>query len=115
MTPTILKGLAMGLAEVIPGVSGGTIAFITGIYERLLNCIKAFNPSLINIYRHSGIKGIWEAIDGNFLFFLVGGMALGVVSGIFGVTYLLEEYPAPLWGFFFVLILASSVYIGSQI
>jgi len=115
MLSTIFKGAAMGVAEVIPGVSGGTIAFITGIYERLLNCIKVINPSLINIFKTDGVKGVWQAIDGNFLLMLLVGMLTGVVIGIFGVTYLLEEYPSPVWGFFFGLIIASSIYIGKQI
>lgn len=115
MISFILKGAAMGIAEVIPGVSGGTIAFITGIYERLLLCIKAINPSLITAFRKEGIKGIWTAIDGNFLFLLIGGMLVGIVTGIFGVTYLLDNYPTPVWGFFFGLILASSIYIARQI
>ena len=105
----------MGVAEVIPGVSGGTIAFITGIYERLLNSIKSVNPSLLGTYKDDGIKGVWNAIDGNFLVMLLGGMVVGIIIGIFGVTYLLEEYPTPVWGFFFGLIIASSIYIGKQI
>lgn len=115
MISTILKGAAMGIAEVIPGVSGGTIAFITGIYERLLLCIKAINPSLISTFRNNGVKGVWEAVDGNFIAMLVGGMLVGIVTGIFGVTYLLAEYPTPVWGFFFGLIIASSIYIAKQI
>ncbi len=105
----------MGVAEVIPGVSGGTIAFITGIYERLLLCIKAVNPSLIKTFKNEGIKGVWNAVDGTFLAFLIGGMFMGIVTGIFGVTYLLEQYPTPVWGFFFGLIIASSIYIAKQI
>ncbi|MCP4439415.1 MAG: DUF368 domain-containing protein [Aureispira sp.] len=110
-----LKGAAMGIAEIIPGVSGGTIAFITGIYERLLNCIKAFNFSLIKTFKESGVKGVWEAIDGMFLLTLIMGMGFGVIVGVFGVTHLLENYPEPLWAFFFGLIIASAVYIGKQI
>jgi putative membrane protein len=62
----ILKGGAMGVAEVIPGVSGGTIAFISGIYERLLNAVKAFGPGLIGVHRREGLAGVWRAIDGGF-------------------------------------------------
>lgn len=115
MISTILKGAAIGVAEVIPGVSGGTIAFITGIYERLLNCIKGVNSSLIGTFKSDGFKGVYYAIDGDFLAMLMGGMLVGIVIGIFGVTYLLEEYPTPVWGFFFGLIVASSIYIGKQI
>ena len=111
----ILKGAAMGMAEVIPGVSGGTIAFITGIYEKLLESIKAFGPALIPAWKEGGIQGVWKRINGNFLLLLVGGMALGVVTGVFGITWLLEHYPPLVWAFFFGLIIASAVYIGRQI
>ncbi len=105
----------MGIAEVIPGVSGGTIAFITGIYERLLDAIKSFSPSLIGTFRKEGFKGLWTAIDGTFLLTLVAGMVGGIVIGAFGVSYLLEEYPPVIWAFFFGLIIASAIYIGRQI
>ena len=105
----------MGVAEVIPGVSGGTIAFITGIYERLLGSIKGFNLALLGTYRKEGVQGVWRAIDGAFLVLLLIGMGAGVVVGIFGVTYILENYPVLLWAFFFGLIIASAVYIGQQI
>ncbi len=115
MISNILKGAAMGIAEVIPGVSGGTIAFITGIYERLLDAIKAFSPALIGTFRKEGLKGLWAAIDGTFLLTLVMGMVGGIVIGAFGVSYLLEEYPPVIWAFFFGLIIASAIYIGRQI
>ena len=111
----IMKGMAMGIAEVIPGVSGGTIAFITGIYEQLISSIKAFGPEAYNGYRSKGLKGFWEAINGDFLIMLLSGMAIGVILGIFGISYLLENYPEPLWGFFFGLIAASAIFIGRQI
>jgi len=110
-----MKGAAMGIAETIPGVSGGTIAFITGIYERLLNSIKAFDPSLVKTGRESGIKGIWEKIDGRFLTCLLGGMIIGLGIGILGVAWFLEHYPPVIWAFFFGLIIASIVYVASQI
>ena len=110
-----LRGMAMGIAEVIPGVSGGTIAFITGIYETLINTIKAFSPSLIKTFKQDGVNGVWSAINGNFLISLMVGMAMGIVVGVFGVTHLLENYPQHLWGFFFGLIVASAIYIGRQV
>lgn len=109
------KGMAMGIAEVIPGVSGGTIAFITGIYEKLINTIKAFSPALILVFKKEGIKGVWTTINGNFLVNLLLGMAGGVIIGVFGVTHILETYPQLLWAFFFGLIVASSIYIGKQV
>lgn len=105
----------MGIAEVIPGVSGGTIAFITGIYERLLRSIKSFGPSLFDAFKEKGVKGIWNHIDGSFLVFLLGGMVVGIVIGIFGVSHLMETIPEVLWAFFFGLIIASAIYIAKQV
>lgn len=105
----------MGMAEVIPGVSGGTIAFITGIYEKLINTIKAFGPEAIQGFQEGGIAGGWKAINGNFLVALLSGMAIGIIAGVFGISYLLETYPEMLWGFFFGLIVASAIYIAKQV
>ncbi len=111
----ILKGAAMGIAEAIPGVSGGTIAFITGIYERLLNCIKSVNPSLLGEFKRDGIAGVWKKMDMGFLLMLGLGMVGGLVTGVFVISYLLETFPILLWSFFFGLILASCLYIGKQV
>lgn len=105
----------MGLAEVIPGVSGGTIAFITGIYETLLNAIKAFSPKLLSVFKTEGISGVWKVVNGPFLVALFAGMVGGIVIGLFGITYLLENFPVLVWSFFFGLIMGSSVYIARQI
>jgi len=105
----------MGIAEVIPGVSGGTIAFITGIYEKILNTIKAFGPGLFSTYKKEGIQGVWNEINGTFLVTLLIGMVCGVLVGIFGITYLLDNYPVLVWAFFFGLIIASAIYIGKQL
>ena len=110
-----LKGMAMGIAEVIPGVSGGTIAFITGIYETLLDSIKSFGPNLIPVFRAEGVKGVWTEINGPFLVNLLAGMAVGLIGGVFVITKLLKLYPEFLWAFFFGLIVASAIYIGRQI
>jgi len=111
----ILRGVAMGIAEVIPGVSGGTIAFITGIYETLIDSIKSFGPSTITTLKNKGFNGFWKSINGDFLLWLLIGMAGGFVAGVFGVTYLMDTYPQPLWAFFFGLILASAWYMSKQI
>lgn len=112
----LLKGMAMGVAEVIPGVSGGTIAFITGIYEELIHTIKnILGTSLIGAWKEGGLRGSWAHANGNFLVFLLSGMAVGVVAGVFGVSHLLENYPEMLWAFFFGLIVASAVYIARQV
>jgi len=112
---TALKGSAMGIAEVIPGVSGGTIAFITGIYERLLNAIKSIRPGLIGVLRKEGIKGLWRELDLTFLITLGVGMMLGIVFALIVVTNLLENHPVLLWAFFFGLIIASCIYVARQI
>jgi len=111
-----LKGAAMGLAEVIPGVSGGTLAFITGIYEELLETIKnILGLEVIRAYQAGGLKAAWEKANGPFLAFLLPGMAFGLICGVFLVTRLLESYPQLLWAFFFGLILASVWYIGKRV
>jgi putative membrane protein len=112
----ILKGMAMGMAEVVPGVSGGTIAFITGIYERLLETIKnVLGPEVWRSLGQNGLAAAWQRANGAFLSCLILGMAGGVVVGVFGITHLLENYPILLWAFFFGLIVASAVYIGKQV
>lgn len=110
-----LRGLAMGIAEVIPGVSGGTIAFITGIYEQLINTIKAFGPQAVEAFREGGVAQTWRTINGNFLVALAAGMVVGIIIGVLQVTYLLENYPILLWSFFFGLIIASALYVGRQV
>lgn len=110
-----LRGMAMGIAEVIPGVSGGTIAFITGIYEKLIDSIKAIGPGLAAPYRHGGIRAVWRTINGNFLLALGGGMAAGLLTGVVGVTYLLKHYPPVVWAFFFGLIVGSAIFVFRQL
>ncbi len=111
-----LKGMAMGMAEVVPGVSGGTIAFITGIYERLLETVKnILGPEAWRALGQEGVAAAWSKANGTFLLTLLVGMAAGIIAGVFGITHLLENYPIPLWAFFFGLIIGSAVYIGRQV
>jgi putative membrane protein len=110
-----LKGIAMGMAEVVPGVSGGTIAFITGIYERLINAVKSFDPYLLKQLLRFRIREAFRHVDGGFLAILLVGMLVGLVVGVFGISHLLENYPEELWGFFFGLILASVLYVGRRV
>lgn len=106
----------MGIAEVIPGVSGGTIAFITGIYGTLLSSIKnILGPESWIALKKEGVAGWWKKINGSFLIFLIAGMIGGLVIGIFGITYLLDTFPLLLWSFFFGLILASAVFVGQKV
>ncbi|HIP48265.1 MAG TPA: DUF368 domain-containing protein [Lutibacter sp.] len=110
-----LKGMAMGAADVVPGVSGGTIAFISGIYEELLDSINAVNFSLIGVLKEDGIKGVWKKVNGNFLLALGLGIGISVVSLAKSLSWLLEHKPILLWSFFFGLVLASILFVGKQI
>ncbi len=105
----------MGAADVVPGVSGGTIAFISGIYEELLETISHFNFKLIKTLREQGIKSAWIQANGNFLLALFIGIGISVVSLAKFITWLLENEPILLWSFFFGLVLSSVWYIGKQI
>ncbi|MET4001177.1 DUF368 domain-containing protein [Marinobacterium sp. MBR-109] len=102
------KGMMMGAADAVPGVSGGTIAFITGIYEELIDSIKQFNPEAVRILFSEGLLSCWRYVNGNFLLALVSGILLSLLTISRVVLYLLDEYPILLWSFFFGLILAST-------
>ena len=110
-----LKGLAMGGADVIPGVSGGTIAFITGIYERLLNAIKSVDLEALKLLTRFEIKEFWEKIDGTFLIVLLLGIATSVLSLAKLITFLLLTYPIQVWSFFFGLIIISAILVAKSI
>ncbi len=107
--------MAMGAADVVPGVSGGTIAFITGIYERLLSALQSINLQSIRILFKEGIPSFWKAIDGNFLMFLFTGIGISILSLAKGLTWLLDNKPILIWSFFFGLILSSSWFVGRKI
>ena len=109
-----MKGAAMGIAEAIPGVSGGTIAFITGIYEELINTIKSITPSNLKLILHDR-RAFWVAINGNFLLWLLVGMVIGLGFGIFIISHLLEHHQSLLWAGFFGLVFASIFLLGKDI
>ena len=109
------KGVAMGAADVVPGVSGGTIAFITGIYEELLNSIRSVNGEAVKLLLRFNIAGFWKHINGNFLVGLLSGIGFSILLLSRLVLYLLEFYPELLWSFFFGLIVASTVVVGKKI
>ncbi len=111
----VLKGMAMGAADVVPGVSGGTIAFITGIYEELINSIKSINLSALKLLFSFQIKAFWKAINGNFLTALATGIAISFLSLAKLIKYLLAEHPILIWSFFFGLIVASAIVIAQKI
>lgn len=106
-----IKGLAMGVADAIPGVSGGTIALISGIYENLINSIKSIDAEAIKYLRKAEIKNLWEHINGSFLVTLVAGIATSLIVLSHFVTFLLENYPIQVWSFFFGLIVISSLVV----
>lgn len=105
-----LKGFGMGAANVVPGVSGGTIALITGIYSEILDALNAFTNKETWKDLFSGkLKGFWHCIHGNFLLALLVGVLVSVFSLAKLITYVLTFYPILTWAFFFGLILASSL------
>lgn len=110
-----LKGFSMGAADVVPGVSGGTIAFITGIYDELLSSIRAFDLEAIKLLFSKGPKAFWQHINGSFLIVLFAGIILSILSLARLIKYLLENEPILIWSFFFGLIIASVIYVGKQI
>ncbi len=112
---TFLKGMAMGAADVVPGVSGGTIAFITGIYDTLLESIRRINPSVTKQWKKGGIKAVWQHINGSFLLVLLCGILTAIVTLAKGVTYVLDTHPVIIWSFFFGLIIASAIHIIKQV
>ncbi|WNW01888.1 DUF368 domain-containing protein [Tenacibaculum sp. HL-MS23] len=111
----MLKGIAMGAADVVPGVSGGTIAFISGIYEELLRSISNINLGLFKTLKNDGLKAAWKQLNGNFLASLFVGMFISVISLAKVISWLLTSHPILLWSFFFGLVLASVIYIAKQI
>lgn len=105
----------MGAADVVPGVSGGTIAFISGIYEELIGSLNNINFSLLKNLKNEGFKSTWKKVNGPFLLALLSGVFVSIISLAKGVEWLLENHPILLWSFFFGLVLASIIYIGKQI
>jgi len=110
-----LKGFAMGAANVIPGVSGGTIALITGIFERLILAIKSFDAVAIKLFFTGKIKDFIKHTDLYFLISVFFGMIVSVVSLAKLLEFLFAAYPVFVWSFFFGLILASVYYVGKTI
>ncbi len=110
-----LKGLAMGAADVVPGVSGGTIAFITGIYDDLLSSINAINLKTLKQLREEGIAAVWKTINGNFLVALVLGIAVSFLSLSKLFKHLLDTHPNLVWAFFFGLVIGSIFLVSRMV
>ena len=114
-----IKGMAMGAADIVPGVSGGTIALIAGIYERLINALGSIGPSLWRTFRQEGgIKGllaVWRQVDATFLLVLLLGIATSIVTLSGMIKYLLDYQPLLIWSFFFGLVVATVVILLREI
>ena len=106
-----IKGACMGAADVIPGVSGGTIAFITGIYDQLVGSIASINAEAFRLLLQGRFKDFWRHINGGFLLSLIAGIGLSVITLAGLMQMLLTTYPIQTWAFFFGLIVASSIFI----
>ena len=106
-----VKGICMGAADVIPGVSGGTIAFMTGIYDTLVGSISSINTEAVKLLFTGKFGQFWKHINGNFLLSLVAGILVSILSLAKLMQYLLNYHPIQTWAFFFGLIVASSIFI----
>lgn len=110
----VSKGLAMGAADVVPGVSGGTIALISGIYDELLYSLKQISPQALLVLRREGPAAFWQHINGTFLLCVFAGILLSLKTFAALITFALAAYPIVVWSFFFGLIVASVIFMGKQ-
>lgn len=111
----VLKGIGMGAADVVPGVSGGTIALIVGIYEELVNSIKSVNLHSLKLLFTFRFAEFWRQINGSFLLSVVAGILISIYSLAKLVTFLLEKHPVMIWAFFFGLVLSSIYYVVKNV
>lgn len=111
----VLKGAAIGAANVIPGVSGGTMAFITGVYERLIRALSSFDGEMLGMVKRWEFGALAEKLDLVFLIKIMVGAAIGIVTLGLILKPMFENYPEQTWGFFFGLILASIYYVGRMV
>lgn len=111
----VLKGVGMGAADVVPGVSGGTIALIVGIYEELVNSIKSISLHSLKLLFTFRFAEFWRQINGSFLLSVVGGILISIYSLAKLVTYLLDKHPIMIWAFFFGLVLSSIYYVVKNV
>jgi len=111
----ILKGMAMGIAEIVPGVSAGTIAFVSGIYEEFISSLNNINLKTLRVCQKEGFQSFWKALNGNFLASLFVGMLISILLFTKLVRWLLENEPILVWSFFFGLVLASVFLVAKDI
>ena len=110
-----VRGLAMGAADLVPGVSGGTVALITGIYDELLKAISSFDLSLVSTWKAGGFRAVWGHINGSFLTALAMGIGTSIIALSGLLHYLLEHERIGLYSFFFGLVGTSVPLIGREI
>lgn len=110
-----LRGIAMGTANVVPGVSGGTIALITGIFERLINAIKSFNLDSLKLLFSGKFKKFSQSVDLYFLLSVFTGIGVAIITIAKLFDFLFQNYPVYIWSFFFGLIIASIYYVGKTV
>jgi putative membrane protein len=110
-----LKGMAMGAADVVPGVSGGTIAFISGIYEELLGAISAVDMKAMQLLLKGRFKALWQHVNGGFLLALLTGIFISIITLARVISWMLDNEPVLLWSFFFGLVVASIIAVGRAI
>src|SRR5690606_6463198 len=108
---TYLKGMAMGAADVVPGVSGGSIALIAGIYGKLLDSINAIDVEAFHLLRRGQFRALWSKVNGSFLLALLLGIFTSILTLANLITYLIKNHPIPVWSFFCGLIIISALMI----
>ena len=106
-----IKGMFMGIADIVPGVSGGTIAIITGIYEELLKTLDGIDIKIFSDFKKHGIKDVWENYNLSFLFRVVSGIFLSIMIFSQFILLIIRNHPIALWSLFFGLILASILFL----
>lgn len=111
----VLKGMGMGAADVVPGVSGGTIAFIVGIYDELIDSIKSINLDSLKLFFNGKFREFFKSINAGFLFSVILGIGISVFSLAKIITWLLTDHPILVWSFFFGLVLASTWFVSRDI
>ncbi|MEC9077304.1 MAG: DUF368 domain-containing protein [Pseudomonadota bacterium] len=110
-----LRGLAMGAADAVPGVSGGTVAFLTGIYERWLAVLTAVTPELWSVFQNDGLRGLWVRLDGAFVLPLLIGILMSLMTLAHWIKDWLDSVPERVWGFFFGLVIAMGIALLSEL
>lgn len=110
-----VKGICMGAADVVPGVSGGTVAFITGIYDELLHSINSIDAEAFRLLMKFRIADLWKKVNGNFLVVLLSGIATSLLSLAKLMVYMLAHHPIAIWSFFFGLILISAPLVMREV